>query len=513
MSHNVKKNVLQTTIAGVVASIGLSGCTYQQTREKAETARSNTIKETKTTFASLSQPQEMPTVEVLDSFYIADGSKPIKYADPLPTMNVTMTSKSSMTMNQILERARVETGIPMRLVAELGDDEEEDVEFDELSQLPIMPLTRDKGFILNHNGSLESFLDKVAAQFDLSWKYENGQVIFFRYLTKTFEIAALPGETSVSANLSGGSGSFGSGEDSGGGNGGESETTLSSSTSVWTAFESNIPAMLSEDGKSVISEATGKIIVKDRPHIVNAVERYINRENKDMRKQVMVNVKVLSVSKNSNAGADINWSAISSELASNFDYTFSGGGNLNLGSGAAVLSGNATSGDFEGSEAALQVIDDNTDSTLMTNVFLSTNNGQPAPLQVVQKQAYIKSAGATTTETSTTTTIEQGTVNTGFSLSILPRILKDDKILLQYSINISELVGLDTVTSGDQTVQTPEINTRDFLQKVSVKSGDTLIISGFERVMSSYEKSIGGSKDDLNDDSIVIILTPVIIDR
>ena len=149
----------------------------------------------------------------------------------------------------------------------------------------------------------------------------------------------------------------------------------------------------------------------------------------------------------------------------------------------------------------------------MTNVFLSTNNGQPAPLQVVQKQAYIKSAGATTTETSTTTTIEQGTVNTGFSLSILPRILKDDKILLQYSINISELVGLDTVTSGDQTVQTPEINTRDFLQKVSVKSGDTLIISGFERVMSSYEKSIGGSKDDLNDDSIVIILTPVIIDR
>lgn len=513
MSHIFKKKALTAVVGTVVASFALSGCTtYNQTRESAKNERDFTNASAKDNFSKLSKPKMKPTVEVLDSFYIADGTKPVKYAEPLPEMNIHISSKSSMTMNQILERARAETGIPMRLVAELDDDDDDDIEFDELSQLPVMPLNIDDGYVVNHNGSLDSFLDKIAAQFDLSWKYENSQVVFYRYLTKTFEVNALPGETSVSANLSGGSGSFGDSDSDSSSSGGSNETTLSSSTSVWLAFEENIPTMLSEDGKMVISEATGKIIVKDKPHIVNEIERYIERENKDMRKQVMVNVKVLSVSKNRDAGANIDWNVVYDEMSSKANYALTGNG-LNLNGGAAVLSGGVTDGNFAGSDVAFEVIDDNTDSTLMTNVFLSTINGQPAPLQVVQKKAYIKSAGSTTTETSTTTTIEQGTVDTGFSLSILPRIMKDDKILLQYSINISELVALDSVTSGNQTVQTPEINTRDFLQKISIKSGDTLIISGFERAESSYEKSIGGAVDGVSNDTIVIIITPVIIDR
>jgi type IVB pilus formation R64 PilN family outer membrane protein len=342
---------------------------------------------------------------------------------------------------------------------------------------------------------------------------------FVRYLKKAFDINALPGETQINANLSGGSGSFGDsdGSSSGGsssGGGGESSTSLSSSTSIWEAMQANIETMLSSEGKMVVSESTGKIIVKDRPYIVEEVEDYINKENADFRKQVMVNVKVLSISRSRGAGYDINWNAVSASLSSDLSFGLSGGGALNLDSGAAVISGAVDDGNaFEGSEAVVRAINSNTDSSLLTNVFVSTMNGQPAPLQVVKKQAYIKSVGTTTTETSTTSNIEQGTVNTGFSISLLPKIMNDDHILLQYSINLSDLQNLESVSSGDQTVQTPEIDTRDFLQKMSIKSGDTLVISGFERVVSTYEKEIGGSTEALDNDMIVIIMTPVIVNR
>lgn len=517
---NLRKKTLSTVISGMMASIALSGCaSYSQTREDSKNAREDAKKEARENYRKLSNPKADPVVKVLDSFYIADGSKPIKYEEPLPKMNVTLSSKSSMTIHQIIERVRMETGVPIRLTAEVesGDDDSDDIEIDDLTMLPILPIDKESGYVLNHNGSFRSLLDKIAAQFDLSWKYESGQVIFFRYVTKAFDINALPGETQISANLSGGSGSFGEsdGNSTGSsGGGGESSTSLSSSTSIWEALKANVEAMLSSEGNMVVSESTGKIIVKDRPYIIEEVEDYINKENADFKKQVMVNVKVLSISRSRGAGYDINWDAVSASLSSDLSFGLSGGGALNLDSGAAVISGAIDDGNaFEGSEAVVRAINSNTDSSLLTNVFVSTMNGQPAPLQVVKKQAYIKSVGTTTTETSTTSNIEQGTVNTGFSISLLPKIMDDDHILLQYSINLSDLQNLESVSSGDQTVQTPEIDTRDFLQKLSIKSGDTLVISGFERVISTYEKEIGGSTEALDNDMIVIIMTPVIVNR
>lgn len=504
-----KKLFLASSLA-----LAVSGCaSYQETISESNKASSDIRKETKNKYKKLNK-EHVDNFEVIDGFFLADSSKSIDYRETIPDMNITLNSRSSMSMHQILERLRADTEIPMRVIANLEDGEVDfdDVEIDDFTQLPILPLTREEGFVINHEGTLKEALNKIAGQFDLSWKYIDGEVVFYRYVTKAIDVDALPGEAQTNSNLQGGSGSFGADGSSGGG--GSSSTQLSSSTSIWTALEANVAAMLTEDGEVVVSEATGKIIVKDRPDNVKTIERYIESENADLRKQVMINIKVLSINKNRSAGQDINWEAISGSLSSDFSFGLSGGGSMNLGSGAAVVSGLIEDGSaFEGSEAVFQAINDHAETSLMTNVFVSTLNNQPAPLQVVKRQAYISSAGTTVTETSTTTNIEQGTVNTGFSISLLPKIMRNDDILLQYSINLSDLQNLETVSSGDQTIQTPEIDTRDFLQRISLKSGETLVISGFERVLSSYEKKIGGRNNSLDNDMIVIIMTPVIIGR
>lgn len=506
---NFNKKVMATAVS--LGTLTLTGCAnFQETRESTQENISQNRILAQDGLTTMANMQEKKNFSITDGVFVADRTTKVQYKEKIPDMQITLSNQRSLTLNQIVESIRLETGIPVQLEDYYTDNQEEiDIEIDDLTQLPIMPISpSESGYVVDHEGSLESLLNKVSSQFDLSWRYESGKIVFFRYEVKVIDIEALPGSSSTDSTLAGGSGSFGSG------GAGTSQTSLTASSSIWESLDANIRAMMSDKGNMVVSETTGKVIIKDRPHNVDRIEKYLEEENKGFRKQVMVNIKVLSVNKDNQAGADFNWDAVSGTLLSDYSLNLSGGGNMGLGSGAAILGGSVEGGQsFQGSEAVFEAISRHSDTSLMTNVFVSTLNNQPAPLQVVRKQAYIRSIGTTTTETSTTTNIEQDVIDTGFSISILPKILKDDEILLQYAINLSDLQNIETISSGGQTVQTPEIDTRDFLQRISIKSGETMVLSGFERISSSRERRIAGTNDALQNDMIVIIMTPVIISR
>jgi type IVB pilus formation R64 PilN family outer membrane protein len=103
-------------------------------------------------------------------------------------------------------------------------------------------------------------------------------------------------------------------------------------------------------------------------------------------------------------------------------------------------------------------------------------------------------------------------------MSILPHVLANGTVMLQFSTDISSLRGLRTVTSGGSTIETPEMDTRNFLQRVSMKSNETLIISGFEQTDDNLDEQGvgqpknmwlgGGYKAKSNREVIVILITP-----
>ena len=53
--------------------------------------------------------------------------------------------------------------------------------------------------------------------------------------------------------------------------------------------------------------------------------------------------------------------------------------------------------------------------------------------------------------------------------------------MLQYSGDISSLIRIGQVSSGGSTIQTPEVDTRNFLQRVIMNGGETLVVTGFEQ--------------------------------
>jgi type IVB pilus formation R64 PilN family outer membrane protein len=116
------------------------------------------------------------------------------------------------------------------------------------------------------------------------------------------------------------------------------------------------------------------------------------------------------------------------------------------------------------------------------------------------------------------TTLVPGSITSGFNMSILPHVLTNGTVLLQFSTDISSLRRIREVVSGNSKIESPEVDTRNFLQRVALKSNETLIISGFEQTDDNLDRQGvgdarnpvlgGGFKAGTSKETIVILITP-----
>ena len=100
------------------------------------------------------------------------------------------------------------------------------------------------------------------------------------------------------------------------------------------------------------------------------------------------------------------------------------------------------------------------------------------------------------------------------------------RLMMLFSLSLSDLLSLETVyLDGSEEsgyVQNPIIEERGFSQEVSLKSGETLVLSGYERVQTNSEKEgvgavnntfLGGhQKVEKTRSIVVILLTPVVLE-
>ncbi|MCY1546747.1 Outer membrane lipoprotein BfpB [compost metagenome] len=162
--------------------------------------------------------------------------------------------------------------------------------------------------------------------------------------------------------------------------------------------------------------------------------------------------------------------------------------------------------------------------SVVTTANAMTLNRQPVPVAITNQTTYLAKvtpapAGASGSAGGTPG-LEPGTVTTGFLLNLLPTVLDSNSILLQFGLGISDLTALVDVPSGDQKIQAPEISSTDFLQKVAIRPGETLVLSGYERSAGQYDKrtltsgapiGLGGSINGTsNREAVVILVTPVL---
>jgi type IVB pilus formation R64 PilN family outer membrane protein len=135
----------------------------------------------------------------------------------------------------------------------------------------------------------------------------------------------------------------------------------------------------------------------------------------------------------------------------------------------------------------------------LTSATMVTLNNQPAPVNVGRQVSYLASSSTTVTASAgSTTSLQPGQVQTGFSMVVLPHIIDGKELLLQSSINISSLLKLATITSGASTIQSPDVSTSNFIQRVKLNSGDLLVMAGFDQDnLSAVSNGVGEATNTL----------------
>lgn len=380
---------------------------------------------------------------------------------------------------------------------------------------------------VNHKGKLSDFLNRVAAKFDVAWEYKGGDIRFFRNVTRTFLVKALPSTSTMGMNINSDNGGSGSGD------GGSSSSSMSSSTeltiNMWEELKTGFEEVVGDNGRISVSPSTGTVTISAPPSTMERLSRFIRIQNERFSKQVAISVRVLNVSLSDSDEYGINIDALIENASGRELISLGGSGGVGDITGGMNLGWSIWGGPDSprgGAAGIINALSRRGDVSVVTSASATTLNNIPTPLQVGTTRDYVSEVGVERDSEVTTVEISTDTVNVGFNMQLLPRVVNDGRLLLQYNISQSELAGaydgFDIFEWEDQRVQLANINSRSFSQQVEIPSGATLVLSGFEQSRSAVSKRgtgtpenmlLGGSQaGSMEREIMVILISPVILD-
>lgn len=393
---------------------------------------------------------------------------------------------------------------------------------------------------LAYSGRLSGLLDEVTARLGLAWRYSPAEraVRISYYDTRVFDVYAFGDDqviestvrsgmntsAGVGSGTSGGSGSSNSGVS--GESGSSQSTTVRLKSSILADIQNNVKAMLSTApaGRSFLSTSTGTLTVTDRPEVLDRIQAYLDSTNHSISQQVLFNVKVFEVTLNDTDQLGVNWAAVYKSLSNKWNLSLA---NVVPGISTSAISGsvgivNTSSSALAGSNVIIQALAEQGRVSNVRSPSVTTLNLQPAPLQIGNVKGYVAASSTTNTASvGSSTALTPGTITSGFNMTLLPRVMDRDELMLMISINMSSKPTFQTFTSNSSSIQVPDYDAKSLSPKVKLKSGQTLILSGFDELSEDTNKvgvgepgffGLGGGRTRTSTHSVLVVLiTPILM--
>ncbi len=371
---------------------------------------------------------------------------------------------------------------------------------------------------ISYTGTLAGLLDTIASMSGYGWDWEEkrSRITFSAMQVRTFVVQAPVGEVAWESQVSNKSReqrstSLGTGSSINTTvTGGDTSTqtaqtnTTRAQLDVWKDVETTVRGLLSKTGTARVNPASGTITVRDSYARLEAVRAYIDEVNERLSRQVALCVRVWALEVNDASSAGINLQS----LFSSPDVAISAG--TAAASTSSLASVSVLKGSLKGSSAALEAMKEWGNATQLTSASGLVTNNQPFPVQAVRRHAYLAGMTMSTSEYSQTSEITPGEVTTGFAMTIIPHILPDRHVLLQYNITLSSLEDMTTIERDTILVQLPQVSTRSFSQRTRLKSGQTLVLAGFEQDTEQAAGSLGilnaGKSNDASKTLLVVTI-------
>ncbi len=363
-------------------------------------------------------------------------------------------------------------------------------------------------FELNYSGTATGLLDYIATRAGVQWQYQQGRITFSRVVTRSMSVKALAGGLKTSGAVS---------------MGGGMTATAAAESDVWPMLEATLKNLISPRGRIQVDPKNGTVTVTDALQNVNTVAKFLDKQNDTMLRQIVLDVEVLQVDLKQEHASGIDWSVVSRGLGGALSLNAPGSVGVFSGSTGGSVGAAISRNDGGSVKALVNALEQYGRVTSTYSTVVATTNRQPVPLGVQSSESYLAqvTAGANNAVTGVATgaTLTPGTVSTGFSMVLMPVIMDSNRVLIESTLQVSALRELKDFSSGSgatlNRIQLPSVDSYSTMQRINVASGDTMVMSGFERETNLRDENDmvrgvvpGSRRGKTSKQSTVILITP-----
>ncbi len=349
---------------------------------------------------------------------------------------------------------------------------------------------------------------------------------------------------------------------SGGGNGAGSALTPGSRvqtlnrTNFWASLERTVESIIggeSENRSVIVTPQAGMVVVKAMPNELSAVRTFLERSELSVKRQVILEAKILEVRLSEGFEAGINWGAISGQLgyahstglgprqvSDSLQRTFGPDWNM-LGATRSssetyeIGSDNLFSSIIQIADITkvLALLETQGTVQVLSSPRVSTVNNQKAVIRVGSDEYFVTGISSNTTSNAASITstpnIELSSFFSGISLDVTPQISENGEVILHIHPVVSEVTDQQKVfTVGDEEFALPLAlrGVRESDSIVKAANGQVIVLGG---LMTESSNVTDGKRPFLGDipvvntlfrtknrskakTELVILLRPIVVD-
>ncbi|MES2674849.1 MAG: pilus (MSHA type) biogenesis protein MshL [Pseudomonadota bacterium] len=309
-------------------------------------------------------------------------------------------------------------------------------------------------------------------------------------------------------------------------------------TDFWSSLHSTIVSIVGGENEKrtvTVSPQAGMVVVQALPSELSAVREFLERSELSVKRQVILEAKILEVRLSEGFEAGVNWGAISGSLQQNNFKNTSYGSVNKVPLDNVVDAGKAVSSVLavEDITKLLSLLETQGSVQVLSSPRVSTVNNQKAVIRVGSDEYFVTGISSNTTANATTISstpnIELSSFFSGISLDVTPQISEDGEVILHIHPVVSEVSDQQKeFTVGDQNFSLPLAlrGIRESDSIVKAGSGQVIVLGG---LMQESKSNTDGKRPYLGDvpilntlfrtkakaklkTELVILLRPIVVD-
>lgn len=270
-------------------------------------------------------------------------------------------------------------------------------------------------------------------------------------------------------------------------------------SNFWAQLERAVAAMIGNgDGRSiVVSPQASLITVKAYPNELREVKRFLDASQARLKRQVILEAKILEVTLSDGYQQGVNWSNITSSI---------GSGGVEITRDAAELAGDFISNVIGGQtnitisdgnfSAVMNFLDTQGDVNVLSSPRVTAANNQKAVIKVGGDEYFVTDISSSDTSGDNSDSgpnIELTPFFSGISLDVTPQIDDDNGVLLHVHPAVIDVVTEEkTIQLGTSSqpyvLPLAKTSIRESDSIIHAQSGDVVVIGGLMK--SSYEEIV-----------------------